>query len=60
GFYNALSEPTITLGRAAGYAVAGGAVAGAAAGFAAHARRNKAASEHQVVTVNDLEKGDKS
>lgn len=60
GFYTALSEPTTNLRRAAGYAIAGGAVAGAAAGIAARTRKTRAISEHQTVTVRDLTKGEKS
>ncbi len=56
GFYNAVSEPNINLTRVAGYAIAAGAVAGTAAGLTNRVHKKAAVTEHQKVTVDDLEK----
>jgi hydrogenase small subunit len=60
GFYRAVSESPLDLGRVAGYAIAAGAAVGAASGLAARAVKRRAAASHQAVTVDDLEKEVKS
>jgi hydrogenase small subunit len=57
GFYNALSTPTVNVSQAVGVAVAAGAAAGVAAGVMNRGKKAKANKNHEVVTVDDLEKG---
>ncbi|OOZ40482.1 Ni/Fe hydrogenase [Solemya pervernicosa gill symbiont] len=58
GFYNALSEPTIDIRKAGGYALAAGAAIGIAAGAMNRSGKAKAAAAHEKVTVDDLTKED--
>ena len=60
GFYNALSTPTIDIAKTAAVGLAAGAAIGVAAGALNRSKKAKAASEHETVTVDDLEKGVKS
>lgn len=56
-FYKALSTPTGSLGKTAAYAIGGGLLAGAAIGAVNRSRKQAAASKHETVTIDDLEKG---
>ena len=58
GFYQPLSVPTAAVASTAAWGVAGGVGAGMVAGALNRARRNKARSLHEPVTVDDL--GEKS
>jgi hydrogenase small subunit len=60
GFYNSLSTPTIDIAKTAAVGLAAGAAVGVAAGALNRMKKNKAAREHETVTINDLEKGEKS
>ena len=57
GFYNALSVPTVDLAKKAAVGIAAGAAIGVAVGALNRRKKAKAVSEHQTVTVDDLEKG---
>lgn len=56
GFYNAVSEPTMSMTKAAGVAVAAGAAVGIAAGAIGRSKSRKAQEQHETVTDHDLEK----
>jgi hydrogenase small subunit len=56
GFYKSLSIPTENISKTAVYTVAGAAAAGVAIGAMNRAKKKKANSEHQKVTLDDLEK----
>ena len=60
GFYNALSESTMDLGRTAAVGIAAGAVAGAASGLLNRRKKSQAVAAHETVTVNDLQREEKS
>lgn len=60
GFYNALSVPTLNLGKTAALGVAAGAAAGAASGLLNRWARSRAVATHQTVSVNDLKREEKS
>jgi hydrogenase small subunit len=57
-FYRALPTPTEDIGRAAAYALAGGAAAGLAFGAMNRAKKSRAKQAHEKVTIDDLEKED--
>jgi hydrogenase small subunit len=57
-FYKALPTPTEDIGRAAAYAVAGGAAAGLALGALNRAKKSRAEQAHEKVTIDDLQKED--
>jgi hydrogenase small subunit len=59
GFYKALPTPTEDIGKAAAYAVAGGAAAGLALGALSRVKKSRAEQAHETVTIDDLEKEDK-
>ncbi|MES9900140.1 MAG: hydrogenase small subunit [Sedimenticola sp.] len=56
GFYNALSIPTGDISRNVAYSAAAGLALGAAAASLNSKAKKRAAEEHGVVTVDDLEK----
>lgn len=58
GFYTALSEPAVNVGKAAAYAVGTGVAVGALAAALNRKKKADAAENHQTVTVNDLTKDD--
>jgi hydrogenase small subunit len=60
GFYTALSEPTVNLSKTAGYGIVAGAAVGAASGLLNRQKKGQAVATHETVTVNDLEKENKS
>jgi len=60
GFYNALSESTMDLSRTAAVGIAAGAVAGAASGLLNRRKKSQAVAAHETVTVNDLQREEKS
>ncbi|MBT5229956.1 MAG: hydrogenase small subunit [Methylococcales bacterium] len=55
GFYNALSQPTISIGETAAAAIAAGAVASVAASAIHKSAKAKAAKKHHTVTTDDME-----
>ena len=60
GFYNALSVPTLDLGKTAALGVAAGAAAGAASGLLNRRAKSRAVAAHQTVSVKDLQREEKS
>ncbi|MFI0378091.1 MAG: Ni/Fe hydrogenase, partial [Candidatus Thiodiazotropha sp.] len=56
GFYNALSIPDSDVIRQAAYVAGAGVAIGAAAGALNRSKQAKAASEHETVTIDDLDK----
>jgi hydrogenase small subunit len=56
GFYNAVSEPTVSLTKVAGAAVAAGAAIGIAAGAIGRRKSKHAQEQHETVTTDDLHK----
>jgi hydrogenase small subunit len=58
GFYHALSQPAVNVGKVATYAVAAGAVAGAAVAALNRKKKADAIANHQTVTVRDLAKAE--
>jgi hydrogenase small subunit len=60
GFYNALSVPTLDLGKTAALGVAAGAAAGAASGLLNRRVKSRAVAAHQTVSVKDLQREEKS
>jgi len=57
-FYAPLSTPIGHVAKNAGYALAAGALAGAAIGFANKQKNSQAIEKHEEITVNDLIKGE--
>jgi len=57
-FYAPLSTPIGHVAKNAGYALAAGALAGAAIGFANKQKSSQAIEKHEEITVNDLIKGE--
>jgi hydrogenase small subunit len=55
-FYKALSIPTTAVSTAAGYALAAGAAVGVATGILNRQKKTTAIQQHEVVTINDLER----
>ncbi len=55
-FYQALSIPTGQVAKTAGYALAAGLAAGTAIGAINHRRKSRLLSEHEKVTIEDLDK----
>jgi len=60
GFYNALAEPPVDLGRLAAYGILAGAAAGVASGLLNRQKKAQAAAAHETVSVNDLRREEKS
>ncbi len=56
GFYRALSIPDSEVIRNGAYVVGAGVALGAVAGALNRAKKSKAASEHEAVTIDDLDK----
>ncbi|MCU7931328.1 MAG: hydrogenase small subunit [Candidatus Thiodiazotropha sp. (ex Codakia rugifera)] len=56
GFYNALSIPDSDITRQAAYVAGAGVALGAAAGAINRNKQSKAASAHETVTIDDLDK----
>ncbi|MCU7886485.1 MAG: hydrogenase small subunit, partial [Candidatus Thiodiazotropha sp. (ex Lucinoma annulata)] len=56
GFYNALSIPDSDITRQAAYVLGAGVALGAAAGAINRNKQSKAASAHETVTIDDLDK----